>query len=603
MKNRTIPPEQFIEFVIENGLKNIPELVDMIPVEKMYEILKRNILNVYECNDKYITFFGFYSMFDKSIYIVNREEVFDKTTMEREKGTCVHESIHALFTKNIINDEHRKKIKGIQKIKSNRLYNKQLFRSIRKLANRNTLQTGSEKWNGTLFSSYRNIKGVLSGDAKYKYKGSLISKFFQIRSSFNNGVSAKGLGLNEGFTEWLAGKACGKTDGYKNEVLIIDQIEAALGVRKTLEIGNGNYEDILKMLGMSKTDFEEFIYRLDEDTRAGYRESGFNKMLEETGKTLTEKEKIRLFIDKISWGYNNKPKREEEIRDYFDSIKNENLSKAEEILLDKCIEPKIQSLIDKNDLSMSDIKRYIDIYKSVENFLLCSDIKDELFAEENVVYNTFKKICAKFENKLFNQYQDKLKELSLEELGIINNLYIESQMYETEIKTKDAFIENVNSQKVEIFEKLIFPEFKKRVDINSNIDVKQVLDFYNLYRIFIDETKLKEYILKAKGTEEDIKKIERLFGLENDIRFLNEMDIEYDFDEFIPISEYESIEDELYENDEIDSVPKIDIEENMDMSRISFKNVIGRILKKKSIDSNEIIDIESTMQYENNKDR
>ena len=162
MKNRDISPEVFIEFIIENAFKKVPELVEMIPVDEMYERLRKNIKNVYETREDDVNYSALYYPGSKQIYIVNRKKKFDKTLLKRFKMEFTHEAIHALFTKGT--------------------------------------KVGLDKKDEEL-SVKKNIKGFFNGDRKFKYRGNLIQRCLFLIKAFRYLNKRSGIGLNEGFTE------------------------------------------------------------------------------------------------------------------------------------------------------------------------------------------------------------------------------------------------------------------------------------------------------------------------------------------------------------------------------------------------------------------
>ena len=106
MSVRKIPSEEFIAFVIENGLKNFPELVEKYPIEEMYRRLNRNIKEVLESRDENVIYSACYSKDNDAVCIVNHDKKFDIESLKEDEDklhNSIHESIHALMSKRFRN--------------------------------------------------------------------------------------------------------------------------------------------------------------------------------------------------------------------------------------------------------------------------------------------------------------------------------------------------------------------------------------------------------------------------------------------------------------------------------------------------------------------
>ena len=385
-------------------------------------------------------------------------------------------------------------------------------------------QIGTLKTSG-IYTPSRNIKGFLkkNNNYKYKYKGNLISKFFQINESLKHRWILYGFALNEGFTEWLKGKVCGEPDTYINEVKMIEQIEMILGFKDTLKLGNGNYKELSELLGMSLEEFKEFVYYTDETLRAEYRKDEFEKNASMSNdENLSKKDSLGYKFAKIRYDFDDDLEKYDDIMEYFTRIKQQNLCQAEELLLEKTVIPKLEMFLKKEEISTSDIQYHLNINKSIENFFLNTDISLFSFTDYCKSYEKYLILFKDFEDKCLNYLKNNYNTLSKNDIEIVKDLYY-------------CIIEYRNPS-------------------------QELNDLIELLNIEIEKTKLETWA----------------------------------FDEELDLLNYE---EELYDDYIEDELQLI----NENTSKFSFKKLIGKILKSKSIAANEVRDIdEEIKKYDKN---
>ena len=440
MRVRKIPSEEFIEFVIENGLKNFPELVEKYPVEEMYKRLKRNIKEVLESRDENVIYSACYSKDNDTVCIVNHDKKFDIESLKEDEDklhNSIHESIHALMSKRFRKKEKGKfrKIKNFIKAKS---FYGGFF--IRKIDNdRPIREYGIAKLHKTS-ALERNIEGFFRGEKKFKYKGSLLSRFFYWKKSMFYLSGEKGLGLEEGVTEWITQKALVKGSTYKNMVEILNQIEAVIGTRNVLEFTNGNFKEIREMLEMDKESFYELIYRMDESVRAEYRRDNFEKKLEilksqKESKSDAEqneqepesildklKQKMDLIQEDLVEYDSEERSKVDKARNYYKQVISQNLMRAEEILIDEFLVQKIYDILNKKIMKLEDVKLSVKIFEKIREFALNSEVSQSKFFKSKC-YKNFETFFQEVGQRYITEYKEKIEGFSSEELEEAYELY------------------------------------------------------------------------------------------------------------------------------------------------------------------------------------
>ena len=91
--------EEFVKYVVENGMMNFSELAEMFPREKMYARLKSAITEVAREKEIAGNFSGQYDCNSKKIVIQCDKELSESLFEERKEigQTAIHEGVHALL--------------------------------------------------------------------------------------------------------------------------------------------------------------------------------------------------------------------------------------------------------------------------------------------------------------------------------------------------------------------------------------------------------------------------------------------------------------------------------------------------------------------------
>ena len=487
MSNREIDPELYISVIVEKYLKNMPALLEVLSLEEIYETLRNNIAKVCECDEEYTTYGGLYIPATKCIVICNSKDYFDERTIIEKSSVAVHETIHALFN-------------------------------------------GFRRGDNTLA---KNIKGFCKREGKYKYQGALLSQIGNFMDSFSYWSKTKGFSLDEGFTEWLSGKACGYSMVYEEQVAVIRQFEAIFGEKGVIDIAQRGFYSDSSRYGMNENDFEEFIYRNDEALRARYREDVLDmiatkvndrKDSEKTDSEKTDSEKkvnneneltfkevlILTKFDILASGDEVELDMEKygRAKSYFERIKTENLIKTERILLDNVLCREVDKIINKDELLDNDIMKLVEIYNSVNNFIFqCKLIISDFKSNESYLRFASKVKCGaiKYINKNKNSFIN-VKELTEQELKIKLDVYT---LYE-DINCIDDIIDfEPGNIKEEYFNRCIYDEFREKIRTRKKIDYSEldyVLEIASRYNV--SAGKIWNDIFGRKLSAEEITKLE-----------------------------------------------------------------------------------------------
>lgn len=160
--------EEFVEYVVENGMMNFSELAEMFPREIMYTRLKNSITEVAREKEIAGNILGQYNYNSKKIVIQCDRELSKSLFEERKKigNVAIHEGVHALL-------RHGPNFTGC-------MY---LTRDIDKISYIK------------LFEKKR-IKALFS-------KKSLLEKIRAMNRIFNICMKPKNAFINEGLTEWI----------------------------------------------------------------------------------------------------------------------------------------------------------------------------------------------------------------------------------------------------------------------------------------------------------------------------------------------------------------------------------------------------------------
>lgn len=222
-----IPKNEAINFLIQKCYKNFHELIDMIPEDEMYNILNENISMILGYSETSKNCAGSYWTNLKKIDLF---EIQEGDTIEKIKHNLSHEGIHSLFRKN-------------------------------------DTDTGCKKWNKKCFPVNRIVGIAKTSKKRFKSSKSILNKMRLLTQlPFNKKyIKAFGVALNEGFTEWCASKSVGEQpNAYLPQVRIIEILECVVGTKEVLKIGEGNDQEIAKMLNMNMTEYNVFMAQMDE---------------------------------------------------------------------------------------------------------------------------------------------------------------------------------------------------------------------------------------------------------------------------------------------------------------------------------------------------
>ena len=649
MRIRKIPSEEFVKFVIEEGLKKVPELVDKYPVETMYKRLNRNIQKVVESREKDLIYSAYYSRDDDAVCIVNSEDKFDLEALKENKGnyhSAIHESIHALISKLYLKNNKPKSIprKILNYAKNNTFYLGIFLRSIDKKKDFPIKAYGIMRENRRGVRK-RNIKGFFEGDSKYKYKGSLISRFFRLKNSFSYRSDCMAIGLEEGFVEWLTNKISDNGVTYKNEFEIIKQIENVLGPRKTIDIADGNLYEIRKMLEMDKNSFYTLIYKMDEALRATYRRDIFEKQLEILKRNNEESEQLD-FIEKVKKKIDlaktdllfYSPKKLDKVqkaRAYYKEVIHENLSSAEEILIDSFLLPNAYKFLNKDELEFDDIRKVVKMFELIREFSINSEVSQSRFLKTNS-YKNFRKVFKEVGNRFFVQFKDKLEEFTPEQLECAYDWYDHFE----ESDVQGEFYQKLEECKSKYFYKNIFPEVQEKFKKGKKLSFEEIDEYVNSKGVLLKEDVFWKFLLGKDLTEEEIWQLsnEKALYIEYGYKFNKEnlvknpysdeydivvnnrylgkikkiyaemflqdknyfsedrffLDSNLNIDGLISYDEYLQFLQESRDNSAFETERMLYSQEHSstnDKQKLSFKNLLSKILRKKEIDICDIEDV------------
>jgi hypothetical protein len=232
--------DDFIKYIVENGMKRFPALVNALSEEWIYEQLKTNIKAV----DK-VEKFPKKNVLGCYIYDLKKIELLSKQELNEEllessfilKVITIHECIHALFARDRENT-------GLEKIDfdKSKLENIHIKEEIQ-----------------TFFSS-KTIKSKMEALSR-------VNKGFK---NYNRLLNKKNLALNEGLTEWIA-RNCMNGYGavYDAETTIYNQLSYFRKKEDIVLLGKANQNDINKVFNMNEEEFSTFSKNMDARLFAG----------------------------------------------------------------------------------------------------------------------------------------------------------------------------------------------------------------------------------------------------------------------------------------------------------------------------------------------
>lgn len=440
----TIPKKEIIDYLIKKCYIKFPELMEMMSEDEMFDRLNKNISVIVAYDEEVKKYDGAYWTDSKYIQLFN---VKSGEKLEKKKKTIIHESIHALFRKNNrdsgCNDDNRfflRKIIGYLKSEKKR------------------------------FTSSKEVYDKIKVLAHIKIDW-MHTKCF-------------GRGLNEGFTEWCAEKCSSESDVYLQQLRIIKILENIFGAKEVLKIGNGNHDEIAKMLNLSNSEYNVFMSQLDE--------------LLVLQNTFLEESKNSKYVNFL------KGKNEEDIYSSIKFLSNEIIS----TLIEKLIIPHFN----KDDkLSHCDIIKLAKINNLINDFLFDSKEDDNKF---------YKVLLNKILDEVDNIQFDKL---SFEECQILLDCVPYSEYDDNDNFKLMEYISQIKNRKDKISEER-FPKVKAKIE-----ELKERNSIINIYEIIFNQMSYK-YIGKA---------IELLFE-----KGLTDSEKQNAIDELLDIISYQTV----YEN-------------------------------------------------------
>lgn len=419
-----IPKKKVINYLIEEGYKNFPELLEVIPEEEIRNRLSKNTSMVIGKTEKNIKKAGCYCVSDKKIYLY---EVLNNTLLSEYKSVIVHEGIHALFRRNnILNtctgfatDKHinKRKIKGWIQSEENKLTGK---------------------------------KSILN---KLKIIAKLPIDYYHIEN-FGNA-------LNEGFTEWCTGKCCGKSLTYLPQVDIINTLEQVYGTKEILKFKDGKHKEIAEMLGMNEKQYNIFVTQMDEILLSENKMSNkdpyghiryFHRIIQKYGEEEAKKinnltnEAKEFFKNKKALQIDNSVNIEivkKEYKKYLEKHCKEISQNSEHIinnLLNNIIIPKFKNI---DNPTVDDLKKMSNIKKYLIDFAARTYSNTEYVSNkinDEIMISSVKKFVNNNMNKI--NYLTNEQVMFLEELS--NDLLYGSEKYYKSVREKLPELINFN---------------------------------------------------------------------------------------------------------------------------------------------------------------
>ncbi len=248
-------------------------------------------------------------------------------------------------------------------------------------------------------------------------------------------------GFNEGLTNWIVEKAGIKTNTYKNLTNIAKQIEIAIGKEETMKICKGDVKgNVAKRLNM---DFYECIEFLAINDHLYFEEKRMQKCekVQEILAKIRNKDVLYISneeIKKLESEYSGLSQQFEQNCEYQKYIEDNNLedddetrlkyiakekesakrgvikarAHAESIIFDKYFKKEFEELLNSEDISYEDTKKYIDLRRNMETY------EDDIEGSVVDFQRKLKILRKKYEDKALLPYEERLKqgELSIQEL-------------------------------------------------------------------------------------------------------------------------------------------------------------------------------------------
>lgn len=389
----------------------------------------------------------------------------------------IHESIHALFRKSPTSSGCRE-----QKIKSI---------SVRKI-------TGYVKNEIRRFVSDKATRNRMK-----------ILSFFSFDRDHTKDF---GHALNEGFTEWCTGKCDNGAVAYKPQVKIVEILDCVIGTKGALKIGEGNHNEIAKMLNMNSSEYNSFMAQMDEilllEHNLDKLEFAFDdnsialKDETETKKEFACYDLVNKLINRTI--YPNLKKNVQPSLNNFIKMARVNNLISEFLDAEHCYEmpsqyKKVRELFKNN---LYEVTNYEEFNENNLSFEDCEDIINAMINSEcdyadPKIEQIDKKITS-IKEKLFSKYKSQLEEICSNKKNF--NIY--------EIK-KYIDVLPIEYQKEGLC--TFFGELTDDEKNNIYLEYRHILEDDYDHELNIDEDVPSEYSLdEAMG--EDMEFLKQLFG-------------------------------------------------------------------------------------------
>lgn len=346
--------DDFIEYVVENGMMEFPALVERFSEEGLCKRLRQNIKDVYEVEDFQETNLdGRYSTYSGEIEIRCNKKI-DEDLMENNKeikSTAIHESIHALFRRSYGSTGLEYVTRDLSKLK------------IKKANIKNELKVLFTSKN--LIPKLRAMARVFSG---YEIYGPM---------------KAKNEAINEGLTDWITARCMDgyAVGGYISETLIYSQLNCFKSDNEIVSLGDAIPIDISNVFNMNEKEYNRFSKEMD--ARLFYA-----KMI---GELTKDNETKRLNPEGIQ---------------YYKEQQKKHAIAIQTTMLKKVILPEMKKEYDSekcNYKNLTEIREWVDLYIK----------KTEITSEEIPLkreFDSFWKKCVEKNNQEFLKKVNELKD-------------------------------------------------------------------------------------------------------------------------------------------------------------------------------------------------
>ena len=370
------------------------------------------------------------------------------------KHVFIHESIHALFRKSPTSSGCRE-----QKIKSI---------SLRKI-------TGYVKNEMRRFFSDKSTRNRMN-----------ILKYFSLDRDHTKDF---GHSLNEGFTEWCTGKCDGGATAYIPQVKIVEILDSVIGTKNVLKIGEGNHNEIAKMLNMNLSEYNSFMSQMDEILLLEHNLDKLESAFDENSIELKEETEAKKEFA------------------CYDLINK---------LINKTIYPKLKK---DTNLSLNDLTKIAKVNNLISEFLEAENCYE--------MPSQCKKIRELFKNNLYevtNYEEFNENNLSFEDCENIINAMINSECDYTDPK-----IEQIDKKIASIKEKL-FSNYKLKLEeicsSKKNFNIYEIKKYIDVLPIEYQKEGLCTFFGELADDEKDNIYLEYRHILEDD--YDHELDIDED---------------------------------------------------------------------------